>query len=62
MKSFNLLRSSPMIGDGPDRFYIDGKPASKREYDKLDNYAWRQDSLLTRSCEDRWHYRKVVYL
>jgi hypothetical protein len=62
MKSFNMLRSSPMDGIGPENFYIDGKPACPREYAKLDQYAVRHDCMSTRAFGRRWHHRKTVYL
>lgn len=62
MKSFSMLRSSPMNAQGPERFYIDGKPVKRDEYRKLDCYAARSDRFVTVARGGRWHHRRVVYL
>jgi len=62
MKSFNLLYTVPIKGDGPERFYIDGKAVGRDEYRRLGDYAVRSDCLSTALRGDRWHHSKVVYL
>lgn len=62
MKSFAMLKSTPLDGEKDDpRFFIDGNRVNETEYRKLCDNAARHDSFQTYKFGDRWHFRSVCH-